>query len=96
MTSSFSTQTKYKDMCLKQLSACFQVQSPEVKRHSHQGKNRNQVPHKKAKCQWLMPVILAIKEAEIRRIPVQSQTRHTRSYLEKAHHNKGMVEWVKV
>jgi hypothetical protein len=26
-------------------------------------------------CQWLTPVILAIKEAEIRRIEVQSQPR---------------------
>jgi hypothetical protein len=28
-----------------------------------------------AGCQWLMPVILAIEEAEIRRIAVQSQPR---------------------
>jgi hypothetical protein len=29
---------------------------------------------KKARCQWLTPVILATQEAEIRRIKVQSQT----------------------
>jgi hypothetical protein len=28
-----------------------------------------------AECQWLTPVILAIQEAEIRRIEVQSQPR---------------------
>jgi hypothetical protein len=28
---------------------------------------------KGAKCQWLLPVILATQEAEIRRVPVQSQ-----------------------
>jgi hypothetical protein len=39
-------------------------------------KPRNKMEKKKkksARCQWLMPVILAIQEAEIRRIMVQSQ-----------------------
>jgi hypothetical protein len=31
----------------------------------------------KARCWWLMPVILATQEAEIRRIEVQSQTGQT-------------------
>jgi hypothetical protein len=33
----------------------------------------SQKKKKKARCQWLMSVILATKEAEIRRIVVQSQ-----------------------
>jgi hypothetical protein len=49
-----------------------------------------------------MPVILATQEAEIRRIEVQSQPEANRSetvvqkpYLEKTHHKKGLVEWLK-
>jgi hypothetical protein len=37
-----------------------------------------------AGCQWLTPVILATQEEENRRIP----------YLKKAHHIKGLVEWL--
>jgi hypothetical protein len=51
----------------------LQVQSPELKLQSQTG------------CQWLVPVILATQEAEIR-IEVQSQPRQTvckRHYLEK-------------
>jgi hypothetical protein len=40
--------------------------------------------------QWLMPVIPAIQEAEIRRIVVQRQP-----YLKKTYHKKGLVEWLK-
>jgi hypothetical protein len=48
--------------------------------------------------QWLTPVILATQEAEIRRITVQSQSRQIarRPYLEKSHHKKGLVQWLKV
>jgi predicted transposase YdaD len=35
-------------------------------------KGRYKIP-KRARCQWLMPVILATQEAGIRRIAVQSQ-----------------------
>jgi hypothetical protein len=37
-----------------------------------------------------MPAILAIQEAEIGRITVQSQ--FERPYLEKTHHRKGLAE----
>jgi hypothetical protein len=57
------------------------------------GPHRNPVPkakHKKtsfmAGHQWLMPILLATQEAEIRRIAVQSQHR---PYLEKPLHKKG-------
>jgi hypothetical protein len=48
---------------------------------------------------WLTPVILATQEAEIRRIAVQSQTCQIVSQdpiLEKTHHRKGLLEWLKV
>jgi hypothetical protein len=43
--------------------------------------------------QWLMLVILAVQEAEIRRTEVQSQPRQivARHYLKKTHHEKGPV-----
>jgi hypothetical protein len=46
---------------------------------------------------WFMPVILATQEAQIRRIEVRSQpqTNSLRPYLEKTHHKKGLVEWLK-
>jgi hypothetical protein len=47
--------------------------------------------------QWLIPVILATQEAEIRRIVVQSQCRQTvcESLSQKYPTRKGMVEWLK-
>jgi hypothetical protein len=47
---------------------------------------------------WLTPVILDTQEAEIRRITVQNQPGQIvcKTYLEKTHHKKGMVEWLKV
>jgi hypothetical protein len=55
--------------------------------------------HMRTRSCWLMPVILATQEAEIRRIVVQSQpwaNRLGKPYLEKIHHKKGLVEWLKV
>jgi hypothetical protein len=43
-----------------------------------------------ARCQWLMPVILATQETEIRRTEVQSQ--RVQIVLKKIHHKKGLVE----
>jgi hypothetical protein len=48
-----------------------------------------------AGCWWLTPVILATQEAEIRRIVVLGK-QFWRPYLEKTHHKKGLVKWVKV
>jgi hypothetical protein len=45
-----------------------------------------------AKHQWLMLVILATQEAEIRRITVQSQLQKVRPYLKKTHHKMGQGE----
>jgi hypothetical protein len=43
-----------------------------------------------------MPIILATQDAEIRRTAVQSQPRQiVRPYLEKTHHKKVLVEWLK-
>jgi hypothetical protein len=53
-----------------------------------------------AKHWWLMPIILAIQEAEIRRIAVQSRPRETvheilsQKYL--AQKKKGLVEWLNI
>jgi hypothetical protein len=51
-----------------------------------------------ARHQWLMPVILAVQEAEIRRIMAQSQPRQTvrDPILEKPIAKKGLLEWPKV
>jgi hypothetical protein len=54
---------------------------------------------KKAGHWWLMSIILATQEAEIRRMVVQSQPRQI--VLEtlsqkKTYHKKGLVEWPKV
>jgi hypothetical protein len=48
---------------------------------------------------WLLPVILATQEAEIQRIVVLSQPGKILSeiiILEKTHHKKSLVEWLKV
>jgi hypothetical protein len=47
-----------------------------------------------AGCWWHTPVILAIQEAEIRRIIVQSQplANCLRDPISKNHHKKGLVE----
>jgi hypothetical protein len=47
--------------------------------------------------QWLMPIILATEEAEIR-ITVQSQSGQIvcETLPQKNHHKKGLVEWFKV
>jgi hypothetical protein len=47
---------------------------------------------------WLTPVILAIWEAEIRRITVRSQPGQTVHEIlsQKAHHKKGLMECLKV
>jgi hypothetical protein len=47
---------------------------------------------------WLLPVILANQETEIRRIAVQSQPGQIAArscILKKTHHKKGLVEWLK-
>jgi hypothetical protein len=49
---------------------------------------------------WLMPVVLATQEAEIRRITVRNQSRQivrktlSQKYL--THTKKGLVEWLQV
>jgi hypothetical protein len=51
-----------------------------------------------AGCQWLMPVILAIQEAEIRRIMVQSQPRQIvcKTLSQKTLYKNRTGEWLKV
>jgi hypothetical protein len=48
--------------------------------------------------QWLTPIILAIREVEIRRITVQSQSRQIvcETLSRKNPSQKGLVEWLKV
>jgi hypothetical protein len=47
---------------------------------------------------WLMPVILAAQEAEIRRTVIQSQPRQIvhKTLSPKNLHKKGLIEWLRV
>jgi hypothetical protein len=52
-----------------------------------------------ARSQWLIPVILANEEAEMRRIAVRSQPCANSLQdpnSKKTRHRKGLVEWLKV
>jgi hypothetical protein len=47
--------------------------------------------------QWLMPVILAIGEAEFRKITIQSQPREIvhKILSQNTQHKRGLAEWLK-
>jgi hypothetical protein len=49
-------------------------------------------------CNPSYPGVLATQESEIRKIEVrnQPQASFVKPYLEKAHHKKRLVEWLKV
>jgi hypothetical protein len=65
-------------------------------------KGKSPPPQIKKLClaghQWLMPIILATQEAEIRRIAIQSQPQQIvcETLSQKNHHEKGLVEWLKM
>jgi hypothetical protein len=59
-------------------------------------KKKRKKKKKKAGHQWFTLVILATQESEIRRIAVQSQPNSRELTWKKIHHNKGLVEWLKV
>jgi hypothetical protein len=66
----------------------FSFQSYELEKYSVLARRR-----------WLMPVILATREAEIRKIEVRSRSRqtvHKTLSQKKPLHKKGLVEWLKV
>jgi hypothetical protein len=50
---------------------------------------------KTAGCRWLTPIIVAVQEAEIRRIAVPSQPRQTDPIWTKHITKKGLEEWLK-
>jgi hypothetical protein len=54
----------------------------------------SKVKKKGARCWWLMPVILATQEAEIRRMVVPGQPQFE-ALSQKHHHKKGLVQWLK-
>jgi hypothetical protein len=58
-----------------------------------------------AECWWFIPVILATREAEIRRITIGNLpganslgqiVRETLSQKKKKNHRKGLMEWLKM
>jgi hypothetical protein len=51
-----------------------------------------------ARCQWLIPVILATEEAEIKKIQFKASPgkKFERPYLKKAFTKIGLVKWLKV
>jgi hypothetical protein len=59
--------------------------------HHKKQTNKQKKQHFKAGRQWLVSVILAIQEAEIRRFLVESQPEQIviRPYLENTHHKEG-------
>jgi hypothetical protein len=61
-------------------------------------KNTKKQNKARARRRWLTPVILAIQEAEIRRIEVRSQPRQTvrKTLSQKTLHKTALVEWLKV
>jgi hypothetical protein len=69
-------------------------------RHCDRHKNRSlKTELSQAEHPWLMPVILATQEAEKSggsRFKVSPDKQCVRPYLEKTHHKKGLVEWLKV
>jgi hypothetical protein len=70
---------------LKWYSTCL----ASMRYHHHQKKSimLSKRSHSARHC-WLTPLILATQEAEIRRIPVQSQPQERNSILEKRNYKK--------
>jgi hypothetical protein len=70
-------------------SICFQYH----RQVRHSGLCFFAIENSEPKKQLLLPVILATKKAMIKRIEVQSQPGPR---VHETHHNKGLVEWLKV